>query len=75
MYIFDEETQRTQNIGSNGSSICLNNDIDFLVYSFQDTQIKFTTDLKNYFALQYFKPKYEVTEKTNTQLNKLKKFH
>ena len=69
MYIFDEETQRTQNIGSNGSSICLNNDIDFLVYSFQDTKIKFTTDLKNYFALQYFKPKYEVTEKTNTQLN------
>ena len=69
MYIFDEETQRTQNYGSNGSSICLNNNIDFLVYSFQDTKIKFTSDLKNYFTLQYFKPKYEVNETTNSQVN------
>lgn len=72
MYIFDEETQRTQNYGSNGSSICLNNNIDFLVYSFQDTKIKFTSDLKNYFTLQYFKPKYEVNETTNSQVNNYK---
>lgn len=66
MYIFDEETQNT--LSSNGSKICFKNNIDFLVYSFQDACLKHTSDLKKYLPLQYFTANYEVTKKTNTNL-------
>ena len=68
MYIFNEEIQRNQNNSSNGSYICLKNNINFLFYSFQEITIKFTSDLKNYFPLQVFKLNYELTENTNTEL-------
>ena len=61
LFLFDEETQK-DNSNSSGAKICLDNKIDFLVYSFQDFSIKKTENLIEYTNLLFLIPKYEISE-------------
>ena len=69
LFIFDEETQKT--FGPNrksGAKICLDNKIDFYLYSFKDSSLKYTNDLQNYNNLTNFLPENEINEKSSIKL-------
>ena len=71
LFIFDEETQKAKcKSKSSGANVCLEYNIDFLVYSFQDFSIKKTENLINYTKLLSLIPKYEIDENSNFELKK-----